>query len=1498
MNLKVKKSTALLLSVIMLLGAVFSGSLLSVFAADKPDVLAEWMRSYASETKQPFMATAGAQKDEAALTTTANTPTDSTVLQGNGYTSPNWHLDEYWQIALSTKHYTNITLSASTRSTASAPRDWKITYSTTGTDFKELKTYQVTNTLTPISGIPILPSDAENAEELYIRFVVASDTNVNGGTGITGGSQNNNINNIVVTGIYSPGPNVSPDVTPDPEPGSPIPAGGEITLTAEQEGIAADEIWYKINGGPAVKYDPDIKLKFSDSDFDFSNKVTVTTYSEAAGKERSRMKVYEYSKAQAAKVSALPYDGACVAAGDSITLTAATPGAEIWYSINNSEYKLYTASIEVTGDMQYPVELKAIAKKAGYLDSIERTFNYYDEAVIYNQYYGQLHAHTDMSDGKGTITEAFKHASGVENLDYIAITDHSNRFEGQYSYEGAAGFPIGTASIDDAKGNQKWIQSKAAAVDITRDDFLGLVGYEMTWSNGFGHINTFNTPGFENRDAWPYTTAAGYEVYYNKLVSQPQSLSQFNHPGKTFGDFNNFAYYSEARDQMFNLIEVGNGEGAIGSNMYFPSYEYYTKALDKGWHLAPSNNQDNHDGNWGDSNTARTVVLAKELSEESIYEAIRNNRTYATEDNALMLNYTLNGQIMGSWLDDVPGDGKVNIHVEVSTKTLNREINRVEVIVNGGKVLATKSVASNKESLDFVLDAKYSYYYIRVTESNKHMAVSAPVWVGEAEKAGIDDLFSTTSLKVQGEPVNLSAALYNNEKTTLTIKSVTFTVGTFVYEVPADELGGIASGTAETYECNTYIPNKTGTQTVVVSVVARRGSDERTYQDEFKVKIRNPEAVGKILVDGTHNNDYVTGYYKWEMNNIKTLAASLGADLRIEEDKITKAMLDETDLLIVTAPLRRSDVRTGKGNRATGDPSPAELLDPKRFGSEFITLVSDYAKGGGTVILCAMSNYQDRRYTSGTLAGQLFRSSEQMNNILKEMGAKSIFNNDQMTDDDNHTGSATDVFRLSLNTYNTEDESASKWLNNLVEGQRYSFYSGCSVIPKGDNAQWIVKAHSTTYSQNNNSGNALGNDGTWINTPKGELYALITEQVGNGRVFLAGTVFMSDFEIKNDIVDDYKDVFSNYTIMVNIIKSVMPKMPVTPIAEVRQGVLDDEFAIEGIVTAGTEDPNAFFDAAYLQDETGGITIFPLNSGSGVLVGQKLRVEGIWDEYQGDIELRITGQYEVLSADINALSPKPLTTVQTDDYLTYGGLLAKTKGIVKKINLVSGAIASFVIDDGSGEVRVYINDYIGSSKSGYPELESFVEIGAEIEAVGLVSADGDGTRLRVRDRAEVTLISSPSTTAPTTDPSQPNSTSPSSTDPTENSSTSPSSTDPTENSSTSPSSTDPTENGSTSPSSTAEPTGSSKQPLSTVKPISYLLGDADQDEKITVKDATRVQKHVAKMQAYLLNGLALKAADADEDGKITVKDATVIQKYVAKFNLEGKPGKNIGKWFQE
>ena len=69
----------------------------------------------------------------------------------------------------------------------------------------------------------------------------------------------------------------------------------------------------------------------------------------------------------------------------------------------------------------------------------------------------------------------------------------------------------------------------------------------------------------------------------------------------------------------------------------------------------------------------------------------------------------------------------------------------------------------------------------------------------------------------------------------------------------------------------------------------------------------------------------------------------------------------------------------------------------------------------------------------------------------------------------------------------------------------------------------------------------------------------------------------------------------------------------------------------------------------------------------------------------------------------------------------------------------------------------------------------------------------------------------------------------------------------------------------------------------------LLGDADGDFSITVKDATMIQR----IAIGLLSTDASKVCDANKDGRISVKDSTIVQKYVVKgYNNTGNVGSPI------
>lgn len=79
----------------------------------------------------------------------------------------------------------------------------------------------------------------------------------------------------------------------------------------------------------------------------------------------------------------------------------------------------------------------------------------------------------------------------------------------------------------------------------------------------------------------------------------------------------------------------------------------------------------------------------------------------------------------------------------------------------------------------------------------------------------------------------------------------------------------------------------------------------------------------------------------------------------------------------------------------------------------------------------------------------------------------------------------------------------------------------------------------------------------------------------------------------------------------------------------------------------------------------------------------------------------------------------------------------------------------------------------------------------------------------------------------------------------------------------------------------EPTETTVSTIPTTTPStepSFSLGDVNQDGKINIRDATTIQKYIAKMIDLSEDSIAL--ADFDQNSKVNVKDATAIQKHIA------------------
>ena len=1029
-------------------------------------------------------------------------------------------------------------------------------------------------------------------------------------------------------------------------------------------------------------------------------------------------------------------------AGENPTVTMTVNGEEV-AAVYNAEAGLvsYTAD-EDMADGRTTVTVTVVRADE---KEASKSWSFVVGKSRYQLYFGQLHSHTTFSDGSGSLDSALDYVANLPdsaNVDFVAFTDHSNYFDTKDAVNPESALYDMTQAT--AYSQETWAKYKntVAAFNDSQAKIVAVAGFEMTWSGGPGHINTFNTPGIVSRNNSTLnnkTDDAGLKAYY-ALLSQPagaDSLSQLNHPGSTFGTFADFAYWDPVIDSRVFLVEVGNGEGAIGAGGYYPSYEYYTMALDKGWHVAPTNNQDNHKGKWGNANDARDVVLTDDFTEAGIYQAIRDMRVYATEDKNLEITYTLNGYQLGSSID-VPE--KVNIEVTVNDPDSNDSISKVEVVVNSGKVIHTWNDPTQLATgaLSVELDPDYSYYYIRVTEGDGDLAVTAPVWVGESLKLGISSLECGTATPVTNEELTLTTTLFNSEAMEATVKSVTYTTnGSEVLGTDKTGYTVPASGTLAVEFA--YTPTVAKVMTITATVVLEQDSKEYTFTKDIELDVLDADALVYFGIDASHHNEYVAGNYKDSMGNFGTLAAEYSVrtvQLNTSEDLIAACSNEKYKAIVLTAPSRRD----GSALRNPYDTYSA---------AEIEALVA-FNNAGGTVVLCGWGDY----YESYSEFPDGDHMAAQQNKILEALGS-SIRISDDETKDDTYNGGQSQ--RLYLSSYNFDSfllegvEYDPENPHNNMYTELYSQYGGASIytvdaqgnpsVTVPGTVTPVVFGFETTYSADDDKDNygGLGSVPKYSFDGAERLMVMASEQLeGKGLIVVAGAAFLSNFEVQAKISDSGSEKnYSNYKICENLLQALNP-VTVTDIATVRaQTEVGYKYTIEGVVTSnasGYDKNTAFFDCIYVQDATGGICCFPV--AGEFKIGDVVRVTGTTDFFQGEPELQITGIQKI--GEIDPVVPTTVSAAQINDRSAEGKLVT-VSGTVESFELANGLVQTIMVKDAEGNVaRVFIDGYITTAK----DVENLA-VGNEITATGLASYDdtfnapeGPFPRIRIRNRADV------------------------------------------------------------------------------------------------------------------------------------------------------------------
>lgn len=373
-------------------------------------------------------------------------------------------------------------------------------------------------------------------------------------------------------------------------------------------------------------------------------------------------------------------------------------------------------------------------------------------------YFGNLHAHTAVSDGTGTPAEAFAYARDVAKLDFMALTEHNHILAGERAT------PEQRLAIYVGPADSALIPT--ADRFTTTGKFVALSGQEYSSMSKGNHVNVYDVPAPIDPADVPNGDFAGLLKW---LAAHPDStgvpaIVQLNHPGlgmrpgtlytkNTYGrdDFGDEAGWLKAMTNATCLLELLNGEppkGILGrrsSQIAEAELQLYLKL---GFHLAPTGNQDNHKPDWGDLTDTRTAVIAPELSKPALLAAMRARHVYATEDPNLRLLVRVNGHLTGDIVPASTPPGEVKIEYEIADADepyARYDIDVFTGTIGGPDAAIAKTVKyegttkpGQPEIINGVtLDGAKSYVYLRFTQragDQPDRAWVAPVWFEEMSK--------------------------------------------------------------------------------------------------------------------------------------------------------------------------------------------------------------------------------------------------------------------------------------------------------------------------------------------------------------------------------------------------------------------------------------------------------------------------------------------------------------------------------------------------------------------------------------------------------------------------------------------------------------------------------------------------------------------------------------------------------------------------------------------
>ncbi|OGS22398.1 MAG: hypothetical protein A2252_02310 [Elusimicrobia bacterium RIFOXYA2_FULL_39_19] len=378
-------------------------------------------------------------------------------------------------------------------------------------------------------------------------------------------------------------------------------------------------------------------------------------------------------------------------------------------------------------------------------------------------FWGEIHGQSYLCDGTYYPDEILKFARDESRLDFAAITSHDCAMEnGEKDYQKCVD---AANKLNKPKDFTAFIGMEWSGATPKGGDhniyFKGDKGNFFTSGHYLSKVKAYKPEVLKELTLPPWTKEWMLEVPVHADLAKVYSDADPNetmiipHGG---GRICNMEYH----DPMLEpVMEIQSGHAV---------FEFLAcEALQKGYRMGFIAGSDDHRGSLGDSHTQMrksplgytehsglVAAYAQDCTRESIWKAFQEKSVYATTGARIILNFKLNDNIMGKSVKmDNPKESR-QFKIEVFGTTYIRQVELwrnaqvlkiwrpewfehvieftdtepIDKIVWPEKTIFGKEVKNvNKTISGREIKRAQAAYFVKVIQSDGHMAWSSPVWI-------------------------------------------------------------------------------------------------------------------------------------------------------------------------------------------------------------------------------------------------------------------------------------------------------------------------------------------------------------------------------------------------------------------------------------------------------------------------------------------------------------------------------------------------------------------------------------------------------------------------------------------------------------------------------------------------------------------------------------------------------------------------------------------------